>query len=75
MGKKLICAVIAAICAAGDTITADIANTTFQTTAFDSCMFSVAGDPTLTTLERPYRMSVESGTTVTVDTLNEVKRD
>ena len=58
------------VVAEGDTIIADIANTTFQTITFGSSRFSVAGDLTLTTLTRPYLMSVEAGATVTVGSLN-----
>jgi hypothetical protein len=56
--------------AEGDTIIADIANTTFQTITFGSRKFSVAGALTLTKLTRPYLMSVETGATVTVGALN-----
>lgn len=53
----------------GDTIIADIANTTFYTITFGSRKFSVAGALTLIELWRPYLMSVETGATVTVGTL------
>jgi len=52
--------------AAGATIIADIPNTTFDTITFGSNKFSVSGDLNLTTITRPYLMSVNSGATVTV---------